>query len=104
MKAPDSVIGPNDDIVIPPNSTATDYEVELAIVIGKRALYLDSRKILQPTSWVTQFRKMYQSAIGRLNVLVNGLRESRFQPLIQLGHTSSPAIQLIHTTCVSGVK
>ncbi len=44
MKAPDSVIGPNDDIVIPPNSKATDYEVELAIVIGKRALYLDSPK------------------------------------------------------------
>jgi 2-keto-4-pentenoate hydratase/2-oxohepta-3-ene-1,7-dioic acid hydratase in catechol pathway len=44
MKAPDSVIGPNDDIVIPPNSTATDYEVELAIVIGRRALYLDSPK------------------------------------------------------------
>jgi 2-keto-4-pentenoate hydratase/2-oxohepta-3-ene-1,7-dioic acid hydratase in catechol pathway len=44
MKAPDSVIGPNDDIVIPPNSTATDYEVELAIVIGKKALYLDSPK------------------------------------------------------------
>jgi 2-keto-4-pentenoate hydratase/2-oxohepta-3-ene-1,7-dioic acid hydratase in catechol pathway len=42
MKAPDSVVGPNDDIVIPPNSTATDYEVELAIVIGKRALYLES--------------------------------------------------------------
>ena len=42
MKAPDSVVGPNDDIVIPPNSLATDYEVELAIVIGKRALYLES--------------------------------------------------------------
>ena len=42
MKAPDTVIGPNDDIVIPPGSTATDYEVELAIVIGKRALYLDN--------------------------------------------------------------
>ena len=42
MKAPDSVVGPNDDIVIPPKSLATDYEVELAIVIGKRALYLDS--------------------------------------------------------------
>ena len=42
MKAPDTVVGPNDDIVIPPNSTATDYEVELAIVIGKRALYLNS--------------------------------------------------------------
>ena len=42
MKSPDSVVGPNDDIVIPPNSQATDYEVELAIVIGKRALYLES--------------------------------------------------------------
>ena len=42
MKAPDSVVGPNDDIVIPPNSLSTDYEVELAIVIGKRALYLNS--------------------------------------------------------------
>jgi len=42
MKAPDSLTGPNDDVVIPPNSTATDYEVELAIVIGKRAIYLDS--------------------------------------------------------------
>ena len=42
MKAPDCLIGPNDDIVIPPNSEATDYEVELTIVIGKRALYLSS--------------------------------------------------------------
>lgn len=42
MKAPDSVVGPNDEIVIPPNSSATDYEVELAVVIGKRALYLES--------------------------------------------------------------
>ena len=42
MKAPDSVVGPNDAIVIPPQSDATDYEVELAIVIGRKALYLDS--------------------------------------------------------------
>ena len=42
MKAPDCLIGPNDDIVIPPHSEATDYEVELSIVIGKRALYLSS--------------------------------------------------------------
>lgn len=41
MKAPDALIGPNDDVVIPPNSEKTDYEVELAIIIGKRALYLD---------------------------------------------------------------
>lgn len=42
MKAPDTIIGPNDDIVIPPRSLKTDYEVELAIVIGKRASYLKS--------------------------------------------------------------
>jgi len=44
MKAPDCVVGPNDEIVIPPSSDATDYEVELAIVIGKRALYLENPK------------------------------------------------------------
>jgi 2,4-didehydro-3-deoxy-L-rhamnonate hydrolase len=42
MKAPDCLIGPNDDVVIPPGSFKTDYEVELAVVIGKRALYLNS--------------------------------------------------------------
>ena len=42
MKAPDCLIGPNVEIAVPPNSTATDYEVELSIVIGKRALYLKS--------------------------------------------------------------
>ena len=42
MKAPDCLIGPNDEIAVPPSSTATDYEVELSIVIGKRALYLKS--------------------------------------------------------------
>ena len=40
MKAPDCLVGPNDDVIIPPGSTATDYEVELAVVIGARALYL----------------------------------------------------------------
>ena len=44
MKAPDSLIGPNDPIVIPPGSQKTDYEVELAIVIGKRALYLENKE------------------------------------------------------------
>lgn len=39
MKAPDCIVGPNDDIEIPPGSSATDYEVELAIVIGKRLRY-----------------------------------------------------------------
>jgi len=42
MKAPDTVVGGFDDIVIPPNSVKTDYEVEICVVIGKNALYLES--------------------------------------------------------------
>jgi 2-keto-4-pentenoate hydratase/2-oxohepta-3-ene-1,7-dioic acid hydratase in catechol pathway len=44
MKAPDSIVGPNDGIEIPPGSLATDYEVELAIVIGKRIRYATDHK------------------------------------------------------------
>jgi 2,4-didehydro-3-deoxy-L-rhamnonate hydrolase len=41
FKAPSALTGPNDDIVIPKNSQKTDWEVELAVVIGRRALYID---------------------------------------------------------------
>ncbi|MEV8600059.1 fumarylacetoacetate hydrolase family protein [Streptomyces griseoviridis] len=42
FKAPDTVIGPNDTVLVPRRSTKTDWEVELAVVIGKTARYLDS--------------------------------------------------------------
>ena len=42
MKAPDTVVGGFDDIIVPPGSLKTDYEVEICVVIGKNALYLDS--------------------------------------------------------------
>lgn len=41
-KAPNTIVGPNDDIRIPRASTKTDWEVELGVVIGARARYLDS--------------------------------------------------------------
>jgi 2-keto-4-pentenoate hydratase/2-oxohepta-3-ene-1,7-dioic acid hydratase in catechol pathway len=44
LKASDCVVGPFDDIEIPPGSTATDYEVELGIVIGKRLRYGSSHE------------------------------------------------------------
>ena len=44
MKAPDAVIGGFDDIVIPPRSLKTDYEVEICVVIGKKALYIQDPK------------------------------------------------------------
>ncbi len=37
FKSTTAICGPNDDIVIPPGSTKTDWEVELAVVIGRRA-------------------------------------------------------------------
>jgi len=42
MKDPWTVVGPNDTVPIPRRSTKTDYEVELAVVIGRTARYLDS--------------------------------------------------------------
>lgn len=41
FKAPNTVIGPYDDIEIPRGSQKTDWEVELGVVIGKTARYLD---------------------------------------------------------------
>jgi 2-keto-4-pentenoate hydratase/2-oxohepta-3-ene-1,7-dioic acid hydratase in catechol pathway len=41
-KAPNTVIGPDDDVLNPRGATRLDWEVELAVVIGKRARYLDS--------------------------------------------------------------
>lgn len=42
MKAPDTVVGPEDTVLIPRGSVKTDWEVELAVVIGRRARYLES--------------------------------------------------------------
>lgn len=42
MKAPNTVVGPFDDVAVPRGSTKTDWEVELGIVIGRRASYLAS--------------------------------------------------------------
>ena len=40
MKAVSSISGPYDDIIIPKNSKKTDWEVELGIIIGKKAQYI----------------------------------------------------------------
>jgi 2-keto-4-pentenoate hydratase/2-oxohepta-3-ene-1,7-dioic acid hydratase in catechol pathway len=42
MKAPNCVVGPNDEVLVPRGSVKTDWEVELGVVIGARARYLDS--------------------------------------------------------------
>ncbi|MFO7309357.1 MAG: fumarylacetoacetate hydrolase family protein [Pseudomonadota bacterium] len=45
-KAPSCIVGPNDDIVVPRGSEKTDWEVELAVVIGEEASYVEEKDAL----------------------------------------------------------
>ncbi|PWS33232.1 fumarylacetoacetate hydrolase family protein [Pedobacter paludis] len=47
FKATSAIVGPNDDLIIPKNSKKTDWEVELAIVIGKKASYVSEENALE---------------------------------------------------------
>jgi 2,4-diketo-3-deoxy-L-fuconate hydrolase len=43
FKSTTAITGPNDNVTIPRNSTKTDWEVELAVVVGKKASYVDEK-------------------------------------------------------------
>jgi 2,4-didehydro-3-deoxy-L-rhamnonate hydrolase len=47
FKSTSALVGPNDDLIIPKNSVKTDWEVELAVVIGKKASYVEEKDALQ---------------------------------------------------------
>jgi 2-keto-4-pentenoate hydratase/2-oxohepta-3-ene-1,7-dioic acid hydratase in catechol pathway len=64
-KSPNTLIGPNDDVMIPRGSVKTDWEIELGLIIGKRARYLDSAE--QAREHIAGY------------VLVNDLSERAFQ-------------------------
>ncbi|WP_374115853.1 fumarylacetoacetate hydrolase family protein [Kineococcus sp. TRM81007] len=42
LKSPATVVGPGDEVLVPRGSVKTDYEVELGVVIGRRARYLET--------------------------------------------------------------
>lgn len=44
FKATSALVGPDDDLIIPRNSKKTDWEVELAVVIGRRANYVSEKE------------------------------------------------------------
>ena len=46
FKATSAIVGPNDDLIIPKGSEKTDWEVELAIVIGKKASYVSEEEAI----------------------------------------------------------
>lgn len=47
FKAPSALSGPNDDVVLPKGSTKTDWEVELAVVIGQEASYVSESEAME---------------------------------------------------------
>ncbi len=47
LKSTTAICGPNDDVIIPKNSTKADWEVELAVVIGKKALYVEEENAME---------------------------------------------------------
>jgi 2,4-didehydro-3-deoxy-L-rhamnonate hydrolase len=47
FKATSAIVGPNDDVIIPKNGTKVDWEVELAVVIGRRAAYVAHERALE---------------------------------------------------------
>jgi 2-keto-4-pentenoate hydratase/2-oxohepta-3-ene-1,7-dioic acid hydratase in catechol pathway len=47
FKSTTAIVGPDDDLVIPKGGTKVDWEVELAVVIGRRALYVDEARALE---------------------------------------------------------
>jgi|HubBroStandDraft_6_1064221.scaffolds.fasta_scaffold00071_36 2,4-diketo-3-deoxy-L-fuconate hydrolase len=46
FKATTSLVGPNDDLVMPKNARKVDWEVELAVVIGKKGSYIEGEEAL----------------------------------------------------------
>ncbi|PST83075.1 ureidoglycolate lyase [Pedobacter yulinensis] len=53
FKSTTAIAGPNDDLVIPRNSQKTDWEVELALVIGKKASYVTEADALKHVAGYT---------------------------------------------------
>ena len=47
FKSTTAVVGPNDDVIIPKGSTKTDWEVELAVVIGKKTSYVSEEDVME---------------------------------------------------------
>ncbi len=68
MKATSAWSGPTDDVVIPRGSTKLDYEVELAVVIGRTASYADEREALDYVAGYATFcdysERAFQKEMG----------------------------------------
>jgi 2-keto-4-pentenoate hydratase/2-oxohepta-3-ene-1,7-dioic acid hydratase in catechol pathway len=83
MKAVTALSGPNDPVVIPPGAEKTDWEVELAIVIGSRARHVEERNALSYVAGYTICNDVSERAyqFDRLGQWVKGKSYDSFAPL-----------------------
>ena len=89
QKAPTSIVGPNDDTMIPKGSTKLDYECEIAIVIGSRARYLSKKDALDVVAGYPSATTS-RSATSRPSAAGNGPRARAARPSARSGPGSSP--------------
>ena len=82
-KAPSCICGPNDDTMIPKDSSKLDYEVELGIVIGQRARYLSKSNAMDVVAGYCLANDVSERAfqIERSGQWVKGKSAETFGPL-----------------------
>ena len=83
MKATSSICGPNDDVIIPKGSKKTDWEVELGIVIGAEARYVDEAQAMDHVAGYCVINDVSERAfqIERSGQWVKGKSADTFGPI-----------------------
>jgi 2-keto-4-pentenoate hydratase/2-oxohepta-3-ene-1,7-dioic acid hydratase in catechol pathway len=83
FKATSAIMGPNDDVVIPKGSTKTDWEVELGVVIGNHAAYVDEADALDHVAGYCVINDLSERAfqIERAGQWVKGKSADTFGPI-----------------------
>ncbi|PZQ99561.1 MAG: 2-hydroxyhepta-2,4-diene-1,7-dioate isomerase [Cereibacter sphaeroides] len=82
MKATSAICGPNDEVIIPKNSIKTDWEVELGVVIGKAASYVDEASAMDHVAGYCLINDVSERAfqIERSGQWVKGKSADTFGP------------------------
>jgi len=83
FKATSSLVGPNDNIIIPKGSEKTDWEVELALVIGKKASYVEEKDAMDHVAGYVLHNDVSERAfqLERSGQWVKGKSCDSFAPL-----------------------
>lgn len=83
MKAPSALSGPYDDVVLPPGANQGDYEVELAVVIGRAARYVSREQALDYVAGYALFNDYTERSFqhARSGQFTKGKSADSFAPI-----------------------